>query len=90
MPLASADPFGGVIVTDWYAPPTTTGERFKATVPTCARAAAPFADGVKVDIAVFRQTCRCGCRLAGCPGQCGDDGRDREQGAWRGRASFAR
>jgi hypothetical protein len=31
MPLASADPFGGVIVTDWYAPPASNGERFKAT-----------------------------------------------------------
>ena len=32
MPLASADPFGGVIITDWYAPPNSPGERFKATV----------------------------------------------------------
>jgi len=32
MPLASADPFGGVIITDWYADPTTPNERFKATV----------------------------------------------------------
>jgi hypothetical protein len=31
MPLASADPFGGVIITDWYTPPATQGERFKAT-----------------------------------------------------------
>jgi hypothetical protein len=31
MPLASADPFGGVIITDWYQPPTTSGERFKVT-----------------------------------------------------------
>jgi Domain of unknown function (DUF3576) len=31
MPLASADPFGGVIVTDWYAPPASSSERFKAT-----------------------------------------------------------
>ena len=23
MPLASADPFGGVIITDWYSPPET-------------------------------------------------------------------
>lgn len=29
MPLVSADPFGGVIITDWYSPPTTPGERFK-------------------------------------------------------------
>jgi len=30
MPLASADPFGGVIITEWYSPPATPGERFKA------------------------------------------------------------
>jgi len=29
MPLASADPFGGVILTDWYEDPKTRGERFK-------------------------------------------------------------
>jgi hypothetical protein len=32
MPLASADPYGGVIITDWYAAPEAPGERFKATV----------------------------------------------------------
>ena len=31
MPLASADPFGGVIITDWWQPPQTPDERFKAT-----------------------------------------------------------
>jgi hypothetical protein len=30
MPLVSADPFGGVIITDWYVPPATPNERFKA------------------------------------------------------------
>jgi Domain of unknown function (DUF3576) len=29
MPLSSADPFGGVIITDWYNPPETPKERFK-------------------------------------------------------------
>lgn len=29
MPLVSADPFGGVIITDWYIPPATPTERFK-------------------------------------------------------------
>ena len=29
MPLASADPFGGVIITDWYEDPKTKGERYK-------------------------------------------------------------
>ncbi|MDQ0465321.1 hypothetical protein QO010_003108 [Caulobacter ginsengisoli] len=32
MPLASADPYGGVIITDWYSNPETPSERFKATV----------------------------------------------------------
>jgi hypothetical protein len=30
MPLAGEDPAGGVIITDWYSPPATPGERFKA------------------------------------------------------------
>ena len=32
MPLASADPYGGVIITDWYTNPEQPIERFKATV----------------------------------------------------------
>ena len=32
MPLASADPFGGVIITDWYAAPEKPDERFKINV----------------------------------------------------------
>jgi len=32
MPLASADPFGGVIITDWYSPPETPNERFKVNI----------------------------------------------------------
>ena len=32
MPLSSADPFGGVIITDWYSPPETPKERFKLSV----------------------------------------------------------
>ena len=51
MPLASADPFGGVIITDWYQPPTTAGERFKATAYILGRQLR--ADGVRVSI--FRQ-----------------------------------
>jgi hypothetical protein len=51
MPLAQADPFGGVIITDWYQPPTTSGERFKATAYILGRQLR--ADGVKV--AIFRQ-----------------------------------
>ena len=52
MPLASADPFGGVIITDWYQPPSGTGERFKATAYILGRQLR--ADGVRVS--VFRQT----------------------------------
>jgi hypothetical protein len=32
MPLATADPWGGVINYDWYVNPQTPNERFKATV----------------------------------------------------------
>ena len=32
MPLLSADPFGGVIITDWYGPPGSQDERFKLNV----------------------------------------------------------
>lgn len=32
MPLASADPYGGVVITDWYSFPEKPDERFKATV----------------------------------------------------------
>ncbi len=52
MPLSSADPFGGVIITDWYQPPGASGERFKATAYILGRQLR--ADGVRVSI--FRQT----------------------------------
>ena len=32
MPLVSADPYGGVVITDWYVNPDKPDERFKATV----------------------------------------------------------
>ena len=32
MPLASADPFGGVVLTDWYEDPANKGERFKLNI----------------------------------------------------------
>ncbi|HAQ34950.1 DUF3576 domain-containing protein [Maricaulis sp.] len=32
MPLQEVDPFGGVIITDWYANPELPSERFKVTV----------------------------------------------------------
>ena len=51
MPLASADPFGGVIVTDWYSPAGASGERFKATAYVLGRELRT--DGLKLTI--FRQ-----------------------------------
>ena len=51
MPLASADPFGGVIITDWFEPPAAGGERFKATAYILGRQLR--ADGVRV--VIFRQ-----------------------------------
>jgi hypothetical protein len=52
MPLSSADPFGGVIISDWYSPPETPDERFKVNVYILGRVLR--ADGLKVS--VFRQT----------------------------------
>jgi hypothetical protein len=52
MPLQSEDPFGGVIITDWYSSPQTPAERLKVTVYILDRRLR--ADGLK--IAVFRQT----------------------------------
>ena len=52
MPLVQADPFGGVIITDWHSPAGNPGERFKLSVFILDRVLR--ADGLKV--AVFRQT----------------------------------
>jgi hypothetical protein len=52
MPLASADPFGGTIISDWYAPPETPDERFKTTVYILDKRLR--ADALRVS--VFRQT----------------------------------
>ena len=52
MPLQSADPYGGVVITDWYVNPEKPDERFKCTVyilDTRLRA-----DGISA--AVFRET----------------------------------
>ena len=51
MPLNSADPFGGVIITDWYQPPDSPGERFKVNVFILSRELR--ADGIRA--AVFKQ-----------------------------------
>jgi hypothetical protein len=52
MPLASADPYGGVIITDWYVNPEKPDERFKCTVYILD--ARLRADGLSVT--VFKQT----------------------------------
>ena len=52
LPLSTADPFGGVIITDWYSPPEAPDERFKVTVYILDRELR--ADGLRVS--VFRQT----------------------------------
>ncbi len=52
MPFASADPIGGIIITDWYQPPTTSGERFKATAYILGKQLR--SDAIRV--AIFRQT----------------------------------
>jgi len=51
MPLVSADPFGGVIITDWHTPGSVSNERFKATAYVLGRQLR--SDGVR--ISVFRQ-----------------------------------
>src|SRR5665213_3019796 len=52
MPLQSADPFGGVIITDWYSDPTDPNERMRVTAYILDRRLR--ADGLK--ITAFRQT----------------------------------
>jgi hypothetical protein len=51
MPLSSADPYGGVVITDWYSNPEKPNERFKITVYILD--ARLRADGLNV--AVFKQ-----------------------------------
>ena len=51
LPLSSADPFGGVIITDWYSPADAQGERFKATAYILGRELR--SDAIRVS--VFRQ-----------------------------------
>lgn len=52
MPLAEADPYGGVIITDWYSNPAAANERLKATIYILDSRLR--ADGLKVSI--FRET----------------------------------
>ncbi len=51
LPLSSADPFGGVIITDWFSPADAPGERFKATAYILGQDLR--SDGIRVS--VFRQ-----------------------------------
>ncbi len=52
MPIASADPFGGTIITDWYQLPEGPAQRYKLNVYILDRVLR--ADGVRVS--VFKQT----------------------------------
>ncbi|NQZ14124.1 MAG: DUF3576 domain-containing protein [Alphaproteobacteria bacterium] len=52
MPLASADPFGGVIITDWYSSEEKPNERFKVNVFILDKQL--VSSGIKVK--VFKQT----------------------------------
>jgi len=54
MPLASADPFGGVVLTEWYQPPAANNERFKVSAFIMGQQLR--SDAVRVS--VFRQTQR--------------------------------
>jgi hypothetical protein len=51
MPFASADPFGGVVLTDWFEDPKTPGERFKVNALILDRQLR--ADSIR--ISVFKQ-----------------------------------
>ena len=56
MPLASADPVGGVILTDWYNDPSANNERIKVNLFISGRELR--ADALRVS--VFRETLRNG------------------------------
>ncbi len=51
LPLSSADPFGGVIISDWYSEPQNPNERTKVTVYILDKRLR--ADGLRVSI--FKQ-----------------------------------
>lgn len=51
MPLSSADPFGGVIITDWHSEPSKPDERFKVNVFILDKQLV----STGVDVKVFRQ-----------------------------------
>lgn len=47
-PLSSADPFGGLILTDWYSPPKEKDNRYKVTIYIFGRELR--ADGLRVNV----------------------------------------
>ncbi len=51
LPLLSADPFGGVIITDWYLPVESPDERYKLTIYILDKKLR--ADGLKISL--FKQ-----------------------------------
>jgi hypothetical protein len=56
LPLTSADPLGGIIISDWYSRPGVPGERFKTT----AYMEGPELHQSAVRVTVFRQVDRGG------------------------------
>jgi hypothetical protein len=51
MPLSSADPFGGVIITDWYEDSNARGERFKMTITIMGK----YLRANAIKVSVFKQ-----------------------------------
>ena len=51
LPLRDADPFGGVVITDWYEDPAARGERYKVTALILDRALRADA----IQISLFKQ-----------------------------------
>ena len=51
MPISSADPFGGTVLTDWYEDPNSVGERFKVNALILDKTLR--ADGIKITL--FKQ-----------------------------------
>lgn len=58
IPLVSADPFGGVIITDWYTPAESPNERMKVQITILDRELR--ADGVRVSVFKQQQAARSG------------------------------
>jgi hypothetical protein len=58
IPLVSADPFGGVIITDWYTPAESPSERMKVQITILDRELR--ADGVRVSVFKQQQGARTG------------------------------